>query len=92
VDIINNQSVTSVVRMRRYKEEPRHQLAFYVTLSVINQLTTIVRMHRYKEERRRQLVFHMDIIHNQSVNLYCAHAQVQGGAEVLPCHPCGHYQ
>jgi hypothetical protein len=53
------------------------------TLSIINQLTSVVRMRRYKEERRRQLAFHVDIIHNQSVNLCCAHAQVKGGAEAL---------
>ncbi len=46
-------------------------------------------MRRYMEERRRQLAFHMDIINNQSVNLYCAHAQVQGGAEAPAGRPCG---
>jgi hypothetical protein len=61
--------------MRRYKEERRRQLAAHVDIihTVINQLTSSARMRRYKEE---QLAFHVDIIHNQSVNLYCAHAQL----------------
>jgi hypothetical protein len=69
--------LTSSVRMRRYKEERRRQLAAHVgTLSLINQLTSFVHIRRYMEERRRQLAFHMNIIHIQSVNLCCAHAQV----------------
>ncbi len=28
-------------------------------------------MRRYKEEQRRQLAFHVDIVNNQSVNLFC---------------------
>jgi hypothetical protein len=49
-------------------------------------------MLRYKEERMRQLTFHVDIIHNQSVNLCCAHAQVKGGAEVPAGRPGRHCQ
>jgi hypothetical protein len=76
MDIIHNQSVNLSFTQIQVGAAG----LFTWTLSIINQLTSVVRMRGYKEE---QLAFHVDIINNQSVNLFCTHVQVYFHVDII---------